>query len=77
MEDKKPNNTQSYASYIVIVLAYNSTLSCLESGGPFVMRHSPIQMVNFKKYKYKKNPWMTQGIMRSIKFRQGLLMDYA
>ena len=28
--------------------------------------------VNFNKYKHKKNPWMTQGIMISIKYRDRL-----
>ena len=32
---------------LLIVLAYNSTLSKLESGGPFVMRHPHIQKQTF------------------------------
>ena len=48
---------------------YNKLDSILKTA---LNKHLPAKMVNFKKYKYKKNPWMTQGIMRSIKFRDDL-----
>ena len=35
-------------------------------------KHMPIKVVKANKYKHKKNSWITQGIMRSIKFRDKL-----
>ena len=34
--------------------------------------HLPCKFVKFKKHKHKKNTWITQGIIRSIKFRDTL-----
>jgi hypothetical protein len=40
------------------------------------MKHMPQKMVKYNKYKYKNSPWITQGIIKSIKFRDGLYKKY-
>ena len=35
-------------------------------------KYFPIRKINFNKYKHKKQRWMTQGILHSIKFRDKL-----
>ena len=35
-------------------------------------KHMPIKLVRYNKNKHKKNSWITQGIIRSIKFRDKL-----
>ena len=35
-------------------------------------KHLPIKYVRYDKYKHKRNSWITQGIMRSIRFRDKL-----
>ena len=38
----------------------------------FKNKHLPTKTISFNKYKYKKSPWITNGILRSIKFRDNL-----
>ena len=35
-------------------------------------KHMPCKFVKFNKYKHKRNEWITQGILRSLKFRDSL-----
>ena len=35
-------------------------------------KHIPSKLVKYNKYKHKKSPWITFGILRSIKFRDNL-----
>ena len=35
-------------------------------------KHLPVKTVKFNKYKHKRSPWITLGILKSIKFRDGL-----
>ena len=35
-------------------------------------KHLPIEILKLKKYKHKKNKWLTQGILNSLKFRDRL-----
>ena len=35
-------------------------------------KHMPIRKIKFNKYKHKKNNWISNGILRSIKFRDNL-----
>ena len=35
-------------------------------------KYIPVRYVKFHKYKHKKNKWITKGILKSIKFRDGL-----
>ena len=35
-------------------------------------KHLPEKVIKFNKYKHKLNPWMTSGILQSIKFRDKL-----
>ena len=35
-------------------------------------KHFPTTLIKFNKYKHKTNGWITHGILRSIKFRDGL-----
>ena len=35
-------------------------------------KHMPTKMVKFNKYKHKKTMWITQGILRSIQYRDKL-----
>lgn len=37
-----------------------------------INRHTTIKKVKFNKYKHKKMPWITNGILKSIKFRDKL-----
>ena len=36
----------------------------------------PVKTIRFNKYKYKKNPWITEGILISIKYRDSLYKSY-
>ena len=36
--------------------------------------HMPLQTVKFNKYKHKRQPWMTGGILHSIKYRDKLYL---
>ena len=38
----------------------------------FKNKHLPTKTIRFNKYKHKKSPWITNGILRSIKFRDNL-----
>ena len=38
-------------------------------------KHLPSKVVRFNKYKHKKNPWMTSGILKSIKGRDKLYLQ--
>ena len=35
-------------------------------------KHLPVKTKKFNKYKHKRSPWITQGILRSIKYRDNL-----
>ena len=35
-------------------------------------KHLPIRTVKFQKYKHKFSPWITSGILRSLKYRNTL-----
>ena len=35
-------------------------------------KHLPVKTVKFNKYKHKRSPWITNGILRSLKFRDNL-----
>ena len=37
-----------------------------------IKKHTYVKRVKFNKYKHKKMPWITQGILKSIKFRDRL-----
>ena len=39
-------------------------------------KHLPYKFVKFNKYRHKSNKWITHGILRSIKYRDKLYMDY-
>ena len=36
------------------------------------VKHLPIKTVKFNKHKHKRSPWMTNGVLRSINFRDNL-----
>jgi hypothetical protein len=38
--------------------------------------HFPIKYVKFNKYKHKKSPWITNGILKSISFKDKLYGEY-
>ena len=35
-------------------------------------KHMPCKLVKFKKYKHKKSKWITQGLLKSIRYRDKL-----
>ena len=39
-------------------------------------KHLPVKKVRFRKYKHKLNPWISAGIIRSIKTRDKLFRKY-
>ena len=39
-------------------------------------KHLPCKFVKCNKYRHKSNEWITRGILRSIKYRDKLYMDY-
>ena len=35
-------------------------------------KHMPCKLVKFKKHKHKKSKWITQGLLKSIRYRDKL-----
>ena len=50
-------------------IAYNALANIIQSAK---QKHLPIKTVKFNKYRHKLSLWMTDGIMKSIKFRDSL-----
>ena len=48
---------------------YNVLLNSLTE---MVDKHFPTQLVKFNKYKHKRSPWITDGILKSLKYRDKL-----
>ena len=48
---------------------YNILMDVLENAN---VKHMPYQLVTFNKYKHKNSLWITNGILRSIKYRDNL-----
>ena len=51
----------------------NTNYNILENLLSFILnKHIPIRRVKLNKYKHKKTDWITNGILKSIKFRDNL-----
>ena len=48
---------------------YNILMDVLQNAN---VKHMPYQLVTFNKYKHKNSLWITNGILRSIKYRDNL-----
>ena len=55
--DSDPNNNYNKMQHIITSL---------------IKKHFPIKTIRFNKYKHQRNIWITNGIMRSIKFKDKL-----
>ena len=40
-----------------------------------ISKHFKIKLVKFRKYRHKKSKWMTEGILRSVKFKDNLYVN--
>ena len=48
---------------------YNILMDLLENAN---VKHMPYKLVTFNKYKHKNSLWITNGILKSIKYRDNL-----